>query len=51
MQTRMREDLSQAEKECIAESFEESISNFHDLITALAHLEKIGCTWDDVNTI
>ncbi len=46
MQTRRREDLSQAEKEHIAERFRKSVSNFHGLITTLVHLEKLDCTWD-----
>jgi len=47
MQTRKREDLSQAEKEYITERFEKSTYNFHDLITTLVHLEKLDCTWND----
>jgi len=47
MQTRRREDLSQAEKEYITEHFEKSISDFCDLITTLIHLEKLDCTWND----
>ena len=47
IQTRRREDLSQKEKENITERFKKSISDFHDLITILVHLEKLDCTWDD----
>jgi len=47
IQIRRREDLSQTEKEYSAERFKKSISNFHNLITTLVHLEKLGCTWDD----
>lgn len=47
VQTRRRENLSQAEKEYITERFEKSVSSFHDLITTLVHLERFDCTWDD----
>lgn len=47
MQTRKRKDISQAEKGYITERFEKSLSDLHDLITTLAHLEKLDCTWDD----
>ncbi len=47
MQTRRREDLTQAEKEYIIERFDKSVSTLHDLITTLVHLEKLDCAWDD----
>jgi len=47
LQTRKREDVSQKERERIAERFEKSISDLHDLVTKLVHLEKLDCTWDD----
>jgi len=48
IQVRKREDLPQAEKEYTIERFEKAVSNFHDLITTLAHLEKLDCMWSDV---
>lgn len=47
IQIRRREDLSQTEKEYSAERFKKSISNLHDLIATLVHLEKLDCAWDD----
>ena len=46
VQSRKREDLSQTEKDYIAKRFEEAISDFYNLITALAYLSKLDCTWD-----
>ena len=46
-QARRSGDLPQAKKDCIVECFEKSISLLYDLLKALAHLEKLDCSWDE----
>lgn len=47
LQTSGRQDLSQSAKDGLMKRFEESLSYLYDLLKALAHLEKLGCTWDE----
>ena len=47
LQTRRRQDLSQSERDGLVKRFEESLSYLYDLLKGLAHLEKLGCTWDE----
>ena len=51
MQTERRKDLSQVEKQYITERFKKAITDFQDMITALIHLEKLDCTWNDAQKV